>query len=113
MQESGEFLDCANLRPGSFIEVETKNRRYQIECLGGDAIRISGHPQYCPRPVDARFKGSLNREGLLDHGLIECGMRLVFAVEDRLPVTTSKVLHVNCVSRPANGDRGRCGPTSP
>jgi hypothetical protein len=113
LQESGEFLDCANLRPGSFIEVETENRHYQIECLGGDAIRISGHPQYCPRPVDARFKGSLNREGLLDHGLIECGMRLVFAVEDRLPVTTSKVLHVNCVSRPANDDRWHCGPTSP
>jgi hypothetical protein len=31
MQKSGEFLDCASLRPGSFIEVETKNRHYQIE----------------------------------------------------------------------------------
>ncbi len=98
MQESGEVLDFASLRPGSFIDVQTESRHYQIEYLGSDAIRISGHPQYCPRPVDARLKGSLNREGLLDHGLIECGMRLVFVVEDRLPVMTSKVLHVNCDS---------------
>jgi hypothetical protein len=96
LQQSGEFLDCASLRPGSFIDVETKSRHYQIECLGGDAIRISGHPQYCPHPIDARLKGSLNREGLLDQGRIECGRRFVFVLEDRVPVRTSKVLHVNC-----------------
>jgi len=98
VQLSGEFVDCTSLKPGSFIAVETKSRHYQIECLGGDAIRISGHPQYCPRPVNARLEGSLNREGLLDRGLIECGMRMVFVVEDRLPFKTSKVRHVHCDS---------------
>ena len=98
MPNTGEFLDCASLQPGSRIDVETQSRHYQIECLGGDAVRISGHPQYCPRPVDARLKGSLNKAGLLDRGLIERGMRLVFVVEDHLPVTTSKVLSVNCLS---------------
>jgi hypothetical protein len=96
MKLSGEFLDCRSLRCGSSIDVETKSRHYQIECLGGDAIRISGHPQYCPRPVEARLQGTLNGEGLLDRGLIECGKRLVFVVEDRLPVTTSEVLSVHC-----------------
>jgi hypothetical protein len=51
---SAEFIDCADLPPGSLLEVETKNRHYQIECLGGSAIRISGHPEYCPTPAAPR-----------------------------------------------------------
>ena len=85
-------------RPGSVLDVETKSRHYQIECLGGDAIRISGHPKYCPTPVEARLEGSLDGEGRLDRGVIEPGLRLLFVVEDRLPVTTSPVLHVRCDS---------------
>jgi len=98
MQVSAEVLDCRSLKPGSVIDVETKNRHYQIECLGGDEVRISGHPQYCPCPVNAHFEGSLNRDGLVEPGMIESGMRLLFVVEDRLPITTSKVLHVHCES---------------
>jgi hypothetical protein len=98
MQPSAKVLDCANQRPGSVIDVYTDSRHYRIECMGGDAIRISGHPRFCPRPVEARLQGSLNGDGLLDRGLIECGRRLLFVVEDRLPVTTSKVLHVHCDS---------------
>ena len=41
---SAEFIDCKNLTRGSFIEVETASRHYRIECLGGSAVRISGHP---------------------------------------------------------------------
>lgn len=99
MQASAEFLDCNNLAPGSFVDVETKSRRYHIECLGGNSVRISGHPQYCPLPVFAHLEGSINGDGLLDTGLIERGMRLLFVVEDRVPVTTSKILHVHCESR--------------
>ena len=44
--------------------------------------------------MPARLEGSLHRDGKLDAGLIECGARMLFVVEDRLPVTTSKVLHV-------------------
>ena len=46
---SAELIDCKNLTRGSFIEVETASRHYRIECLGGSAVRISGHPDYCPR----------------------------------------------------------------
>ena len=93
MQPSAEILDCTSLEPGARVELETKSRHYAIEFLGGDLVRISGHPQYCPQPVMAHLQGSLNRQGLLEAGLIERGMRLMFVVEDRLPVTTSKVLH--------------------
>ena len=101
MQTSTELLDCNQLEPGSVLDVETRSRHYRIECLGGSAVRISGHPQFCPSPVSADLRGSVNREGGLDEGLIECGRRMLFVVEDRLPVTTSKVLHVHCETRHA------------
>jgi hypothetical protein len=91
---SAELIDCKNLVSGSLIDVETKSRHYHIECLGGNAIRISGHPDYCPDPVPAQVHGSVNQEGALELGLIGRGMRLMVFLNDRRPVTTSRVLHV-------------------
>ena len=92
---SAEVLDCKSLARGSLIDVETKSRHYQIECLGGNSIRISGHPEYCPEPVPAQLQGSVDKEGTLEFGLIGRGMRLVFLLDDRRPVTTSRVLSVH------------------
>jgi hypothetical protein len=94
-----EVLECVHLEslsPGSLIDVETKSHHYHIECLGGEAIRISGHPQYCPHPVPAQLHGSINKEGALAVGHIERGMRLMFFLGHR-PLTTSTVVsvHVN------------------
>src|SRR5262245_66384863 len=96
---SAELVDCNSLAPGSRIDVETKSRHYQIECLGGNAIRISGHPEYCPNPVPARLHGSLDKEGVLEFGLIGCGMRFIFLLNDDRPVTPQRVLRVQ-VDRP-------------
>src|SRR5580658_7087351 len=92
--KSAQLIDCKGLEPGSVIDIETTSRHYRIECLGGNAIRISGHPQFCPTPVVARLEGSVTSEGTLDKGIIERGMRLVFLIADHCPMTTSKVLHV-------------------
>ena len=97
---SAELVDSNSLVPGSRIEVETKSRHYQIECLGGNAIRISGHPEYCPNPVPARVHGSLDRKGGLEFGLIGRGMRFIFLLTDDRPVTTTRVLRIQ-VARPA------------
>jgi hypothetical protein len=96
---SAELINCKNLARGSWIDVETKSRHYRIECLGGSAVRISGHPEYCPDPVAAQLQGSVTKEGTLEPGLIGRGMRLIFLLNDRQPVTTSRVLHVH-VDRP-------------
>jgi hypothetical protein len=93
--EMPEGVDLKSLRLGSVIDVETKNRHYQIECLGGNAIRICGHPEYCPQPVPARLQGSIDKEGELELGFIEPGMRLVFFLNDHGPVTTSRVIRVH------------------
>ena len=97
---SAELVDPHSLAPGSRIEVETKSRHYQIECLGGNAIRISGHPEYCPHPVPAWLHGSLDKEGALAFSQIGRGMRFLFLLNHGRPVTTSRVLRVQ-VDRPA------------
>ena len=100
MTVSTEFLDVNNLGARCSIDIETKSRHYKIECLGGNAIRISGHPEYCPEPVQAWLHGSVDHDGLIEFGIIGRGKRLVFLLDQpRRPVTTSRVLHVH-VRRP-------------
>jgi len=91
---STQLLDCRNLVPGSLIDVETKNRHYRIEYLGGNSVRVSGHPEFCPRPVLASLQGSLDRDGSLETGFIACGMRMILLLDDTHPITTSQVLRV-------------------
>ena len=82
---SAEFVNCEGLAPGSLLEVETRNRHYRIECMGGNEIRVSGHPEYCPEPVPGRVLAS---------GLIERGHHLHLLLEGRRPLTTSRIVHV-------------------
>jgi hypothetical protein len=111
MTTSSEALrgvNLASLAPGCLIDIETRSRRYQIECLGGDTIRISGHPEHCPRPVSAHLKGSINEHGVLELGLIKRGMRIMFRLNEHLSITTSTVVSVhvdqpNGVQRHAEG----------
>lgn len=95
MSTVSEVLDLKSLTPGSLIDVETHSRHYHIECLGGDEVRISGHPKYCPQPVSAELQGSIDQEGALEPGFIECGMRLVVFLNDGHPFTTSRVVSVH------------------
>jgi hypothetical protein len=101
LSEGLRGVNLRSVRPGSLVDVETRSRHYSIECLGGDAIRLSGHPAYCPQPVPALLTGSIDKRGG-ELGLIEPGMRLRFFLEDRpftaSPLTTSTVVSVHVVS---------------
>jgi hypothetical protein len=44
--------------------------------------------------VPAQLHGSVDKEGVLELGLIGRGMRLMFLLNERRPVTTSRVLRV-------------------
>ena len=93
---STDLIDCRTLAQGSLIDVETKSRHYRIECLAGNSIRISGHPDYCPNPVAAQLQGSVDENGRLGSGVIGRGMRLVVLLKnENRPITTSKVLNVS------------------
>jgi hypothetical protein len=87
-------LVLQKLDPGATVDVETKSRHYHIECLGGSRMRISGHPLFCPEPVVAELRGSVDGIGELEPGVIREDKRLVFLLENR-PVMTSKILHVH------------------
>ena len=97
--EAPERVDFKALRLGSRIDVETKSRLYHIECLGGNAIRISGHPEYCPQPMPAQLHGSIGPEGEFEWGCIEPGMKLMFFLDGDHPVRTSKIISVK-VAKP-------------
>ncbi len=85
-------VNLTSLPLGSVVDVATKNRHYRIERLGGNSIRISGHPDHCPQPVLAQLRGAVDEEGLLILGAIVCGMRLTFLLNDHRAVATSKVV---------------------
>jgi hypothetical protein len=88
--EVPERVDLKTLRLGSLIDVETKSRHYHIECLGGNAIRVSGHPEYCPQPMPAQLLGCVDKEG----EFIEPGMKLMFFISGDRAVRTSKIISV-------------------
>ena len=92
---TAEFVDCKTLPPGSRLDVETKNRHYQIECLGGDSIRISGHPLICPNPVPGKVEGSADKTGVVEPGLISSGLYLRVRLDDERPIITSRVLSIH------------------
>jgi len=95
---SSEGVYLHDLDPGTVIDVETKSRHYMIEYVGGDEIRISGHPSLCPSPIPAELRGSLANTGLVEHGFVGRGMRLEFRrLNDDLPVITSAIVDIKQV----------------
>ena len=84
-----------SLSPGTVIDLETKMRHYRIECLGGDQVRISGHPSLCPGPLEVRVQGSTKGRDEVEPGFIGRGMHLVFGrPEEGLSVTTSEIVSI-------------------
>jgi hypothetical protein len=96
--ERSEGVYLTSLDAGSAIDLETKSRHYLIEYLEGNRVRISGHPQWCPRPVLARLHGSRGGSSGFEEGYIGRGMRLVFErLDDHIPVTTSEITDIRLV----------------
>jgi hypothetical protein len=94
--EPVEGLQLTELEKGSMIDIETKSRHYSVEYLGGDQVRVSGHPEWCPTPIVVRLEGSLRNSGAFEPGFVGPGMHIVFQrLDDRLPVTTSEVIDLH------------------
>jgi len=90
-----EGLQLTSLSQGSVVDLFTQNRGYRLEYLGGDRVRISGHPQLCPSPSLARVDGSQKPNGEITRGFITRNERLVFRLADReKPVVTSEIVDI-------------------
>jgi hypothetical protein len=94
--EEGVALD--DLSEGTMLEVETRHHIYHIKHLGDGGALISGHPEYCPEPVQVDLFGSTWGGESLRLRFIGKGARLEFRHPVRGIVRTSRVLEVRVLS---------------
>jgi len=91
--EGGVFLN--DLTPSTVLEVQTQHHRYQVVILGDGKALISGHPLYCPQPVQVAIAGSTWGGSMLKRRFVGRGMHLEFRHPDyRTPIVTSRVKEI-------------------
>jgi hypothetical protein len=98
-QEAGsaEGLYLDDLARGAVVEIVTQHHHYRLVNRGDRHVRISGHPTFCPEPVEVEIEGSFRTGPPLksDPGFIGRGMHLTFKHPIFDVVTTSRILEVH------------------
>ena len=92
--QDGFYLN--ELSDGTALEIETQHHHYKLVKDGESHVRISGHPEFCPDPVDVEVEGSFGeRPPIKPHpGYIGRGMYLVFKHPLFDEITTSRIREV-------------------
>ena len=91
--EGGVFLE--SLPPDTVLQIRTQNHFYTAQLLGEGAALISGHPQYCPQPVQVTIAGSTWGGSMLKLRFIGRGMRLEFHHPAySMPIVTSAIQEI-------------------
>jgi hypothetical protein len=90
--EGGVYL--SQLAPGTVLEIQTVNRVYTVVTRKWNDVRISGHPEFCPEPVEATIHGSTWGGAMLKQDFIGRGMHLEFQIPSCAPITTTRILGV-------------------
>lgn len=91
--EGGVYLK--DLPHQSTLEVATRNRAYTITLDEDGTAWISGHPEYCPRPVLCRIVGSNWGGSMIKTAYLGRGMRMEFRhPEYRGPIVTSPIIDI-------------------
>jgi len=67
-----------DLPRGSALAIQTMSRVYELVLLGDGAALISGHPQFCPEPVEVQIQGSTWGGSMIKAKFIGRGMRLEY-----------------------------------
>jgi hypothetical protein len=79
---------------GVLLEVQTENRFYQIKHLGDGEALISGHPEFCPTPVQVHIEGSNWGSSMLKMHFIGRGMHMEFRHPQFKRITTSRIVEI-------------------
>jgi hypothetical protein len=74
--EGGVFLP--DLPPSTILEIQTANHCYTAVLLGDNNALLSGHPEFCPRPVQVAIAGSSFGGSMLKLRYLGRGMHLEF-----------------------------------
>ena len=94
--EEGFFLN--DLAEGTVVDIETQHRRYRLIKRADTHVRISGHPTFCPEPVEVEVEGSMANEfaPVPNPGFIGRGMHLVFKHPHfDQSITTSRIREIH------------------
>ena len=86
--EGGVFL--GDLPPSTVLQIQTLNHCYTAVLLGGSEALLSGHPEFCPQPVQVAIAGSTWGGSMLKLQYVGRGMHLEFRhPEYPTPIITS------------------------
>ena len=92
--QEGFYLN--DLARGAIVEIDTQHHHYRLVKRADTHVRISGHPKFCPEPVEVEIEGSFGgRPPLMPNpGFIGRGMYMVFKhpLFDR--ITTSRIREI-------------------
>ena len=91
--EGGVFLN--DLPPSTILEIQTMHHRYIAVLLGGSEALLSGHPEFCPEPVQVAIAGSTWGGSMLKLMYVGRGMHLEFRhPEYPTPIITSPIQEI-------------------
>ena len=91
--EGGVFLE--DLLPSTVLQIRTLHHCYTAILLGNSQALISGHPEYCPRPVPVAIAGSTWGGSMLKVRFVGRGMHLEFRHPGyRTPIVTSPIQEI-------------------
>jgi hypothetical protein len=91
--EGGVFLN--DLPPDTVLEIQTMHHCYKAVLLGGSEAMISGHPEFCPEPVQVAIAGSTWGGTMLKLQYVGRGMHLEFRHPDyKTPIVTSAIQEI-------------------
>jgi hypothetical protein len=91
--EGGVYL--RDLPDQATLEVATQNRRYTLVVSSDGQALISGHPEFCPEPVEVRIHGSNWGGSMLKAAYLGRGMHLEYRHPNyRGPIVTSPIVEI-------------------
>jgi len=91
--EGGVFLE--GLPPETVLHIRTQHHFYTALLLGEGSALISGHPQYCPQPVQVIIAGSTWGGSMLKVRFIGRGMQMEFHHPAyAMPIVTSPIQEI-------------------
>jgi hypothetical protein len=97
--DKGFYLN--DLPDGAVVDIETQHHHYRLVKRADTHVRISGHPTFCPEPIEVEIEGSIAAGPLLapNPGFIGRGMYLVFKhpLFEQV-ITTSRIREIHQLS---------------
>ena len=93
--EDGVYMK--DLADGEVVEIDTQHSHYKLVKRADSHVCISGHPMFCPEPVEVEIEGSVGAGSALmpNPGYIGRGMYLMFKHPRFNLVTTSRIREIH------------------